>query len=101
MINRLPNRPELFAYLRCLWSHPIATFRHQWASDLLGIKVVTFASLDNDKLDTLIGELSETSGVPQYCRSIGPDGQQCICAWPGHPVWCSDINGLEWMAREI
>lgn len=74
----------------------------QWATDLLGRPVLGHRVLTKQDAQDLIDELVLSARVNRPCRSANPETEEpCIHNWPGHPLFCTDILGHEWLSKEI
>jgi hypothetical protein len=98
-----PPRSVLMRHLFWLLGKTDVGDRHIWARQALnnGNPVTSFKLLTTEELHTLIDKLVLLTGIARACRSLGSDEQACIHEWPGHPLWCCDVDGTEWIAKEI
>jgi hypothetical protein len=99
------SRGELLRQLFALIDEDGIVDRHKWATvtlnRLAGNEVTTYRSLTDLELRLLIDTLVLTSISSASCTSVGHYGQACVYRWPGHPTFCCDSNGNEWLARSI
>lgn len=97
----LPPRWPLIRQLFYLLRRADIADWQQWATDLLGRPITSHHVLTKQDAQDLIDELVLNAGESRACRSLSPDELPCIYNWPGHPLWCTDETGREWLAREI
>lgn len=100
MTTPLPPYGPAMRRLHYLLSLSDVADRLQWATDLLGRPVSSLRQLTGQDVEWLIAWLVLEESTPRLCRAtLG--GRHCLHSWPGHPLLCTDIDGTEWLAREI
>lgn len=97
----LPPRGPLIRQMFYLLKRADVDDWQQWATDLLGRTILGHNVLTTQDTKDLIDELVLNVGEPRACRAFSTDDLPCIHRWPGHPLFCTDIDGTEWLAKEI
>lgn len=100
-LTMLPPRAPLIRQMFYLLRRADIDDWEQWATDLLGSPITDHRTLTSQDTKNLIDELVLNVGEPRACRAYSSNDLACMHKWPGHPLFCTDTDGTEWLAREI